>query len=45
MECSGDVGPVEDEFIGTGFDNAAYFGRINNKKPYILIEAKTFPTS
>jgi hypothetical protein len=22
----------------------AYFARINNKKPFVLIEAKTFPT-
>lgn len=39
-----DVVLVADEFTGTGFDDAAYFARINNKKPYIRIEAKTFPT-
>lgn len=40
-----DVALVADEFTGIGFDDAAYFARINNKKPYILIEAKTFPTA
>lgn len=39
-----DVALVADEFTGTGFNDTAYFARINNKKPYIRIEAKTFPT-
>jgi predicted nucleotidyltransferase len=38
-----DVVLVAEEFTGTGFDDVAYFARINNKKPYIRIEAKTFP--
>lgn len=40
-----DVALVADEFTGNGFDDSAYFARINNKKPYLLIEARTFPTS
>ncbi len=40
-----DVALVADEFTGHGFDDTAYFARINNKKPYLLIEAKTFPTA
>lgn len=39
-----DIALVADEFTGNGFDDANYFVRINNKKPYILIEAKTYPT-
>jgi len=38
-----DVALVADEFTGIGFDDSAYFARINNKKPYISIEVKTFP--
>ena len=38
-----DVALVADEFTGNGFDDSAYFARINNKKPYLLIDAKTFP--
>ena len=40
-----DVALVADEFTGDGFKDAGLFSRINNKKPYILIEAKTFPTA
>lgn len=40
-----DVALMADEFTGNGFHDTAYFARINNKKPYLLIEARTFPTS
>ena len=40
-----DVALVADEFSGIGFNDTQYFARINNKKPYILIETNTFPTS
>lgn len=40
-----DVVLVADEFTGLGFDDTAYFAKINNKSPYILIETKTYPTS
>ena len=39
-----DVALVADEFTGIGFDDSSFFARINNKKPYILIEVKTYPT-
>jgi len=40
-----DVALVADEFTGNGFEDTKYFARINNKKPYIIIEAKTYPSS
>jgi predicted nucleotidyltransferase len=40
-----DVALVADEFTGNGFNDADYFARINNKKPYVIIEAQTYPTS
>ena len=40
-----DVALVADEFTGIGFNDVGYFARINNKKPFILIETKTYPTS
>lgn len=40
-----DIAIVADEFTGIGFNDADYFARINNKKQYILIEAKTYSTS
>jgi predicted nucleotidyltransferase len=40
-----DVALVADEFTGMGYYDMAYFARINNKKPYILIETKTYPLS
>ena len=39
-----DVALVADEFTGIGFDDAKFFSSVNIKKPYILIEAKTYPT-
>ena len=39
-----DVALVADEFTGDGFRDAGLFSRINNKKSYIPIEARTFPT-
>jgi len=40
-----DIAIVADEFTGIGFNDADYFARINNKKQYILIEAKTYSTT
>lgn len=40
-----DVVLVADEFTGIGFNDADYFARINNKKQYIIIEAKTYSLS
>jgi uncharacterized protein len=40
-----DVALVADEFTGMGYYDRAYFSRINTKKPYIIIETKTFPPS
>ncbi len=40
-----DVAIVADEFTGDGFNDARYFARINNKKPYILIETSTYSTN
>ena len=37
-----DVIMVADEFTGIGFRDADYFARINNKKPYVSIETKTY---
>jgi uncharacterized protein len=40
-----DVALVAKEFTGDGFADASYFARINNKKPYMAIEPKTFSTA
>lgn len=40
-----DVALVADEFCGVGFIDIDHFVRISIKKPYILIEPKTYPTS
>ena len=40
-----DVALVADEFTGIGFNDADFFARINNKKNYIIIEPRTYPTS
>jgi uncharacterized protein len=40
-----DVALVADEFCGVGFMDIDFFARISIKKPYILIESKTYPTS
>ncbi|HLG35770.1 MAG TPA: nucleotidyltransferase domain-containing protein [Bacteroidia bacterium] len=40
-----DIALVADEFTGIGFNDADYFVSINNKKQFIIIEARTFPTS
>jgi predicted nucleotidyltransferase len=39
-----DVALVADEFTGFGFWDKALFPYIGIKKPYIRIEAKTYPT-
>jgi predicted nucleotidyltransferase len=39
-----DVTLVADEFIGVGFIDTKYFSAIGIKKPYIRIEAHTYPT-
>lgn len=39
-----DVALVADEFTGIGFYDIAYFARINNKRPYINIETRTYNT-
>ena len=36
---------VADEFTGNGFDDPVYFGHIKNKKPFLPIVAKTYPTA
>ena len=40
-----DIALIADEFTGIGFNDADFFASINNKKQYILIEAKTCSTS
>jgi predicted nucleotidyltransferase len=40
-----DVALVADEFTGIGFNDMDYFARINNKKQFIIIEAKTYSMS
>ena len=39
-----DVALVADEFTGFYFDDSNLFGYVPIKKPYIRIEAKTYPT-
>ena len=39
-----DVALVADEFSGFYFDDADLFGYVPIKKPYVRIEAKTYPT-
>lgn len=39
-----DVALVADEFCGVGYEDMKLFSEINNKKPYIYIETKTYPT-
>ena len=39
-----DVALVADEFTGFGFADKKLFSHTNIKKPYIRIEAKTYPT-
>jgi predicted nucleotidyltransferase len=39
-----DVALVADEFTGFGFNDVKLFSCIGIKKPYIRIEAKTYPT-
>ena len=39
-----DVALVADEFTGVGFFDKQLFQHIGIKKPYIRIEAKTYPT-
>ena len=40
-----DIVLIADEFSGIGFNDADYFARINNKKPYIIIEPRTYSTA
>ena len=40
-----DVALVADEFIGVGFEDVQLFSAINIKKPFMLIETRTYPTS
>ena len=39
-----DVALVSDVFTGFGFEDRKNFSRINNKKEFIDIETKTYPT-
>ena len=39
-----DVALVADEFTGLAFDDQKMFPYVGIKKPYILIETKTYPT-
>ena len=37
-----DVALISDSFIGVGFEDVKYFAAISIKKPYLLIEPKTY---
>jgi predicted nucleotidyltransferase len=39
-----DVALVADEFTGVGFVDTKYFSAVSIKKPYLRIEAITYPT-
>jgi len=39
-----DIALISTIFTGFGFEDRKYFSRINNKKPFIDIETKTFPS-
>jgi len=39
-----DLALVSRQFSGFGFEDRKYFAGINNQKPFINIETKTFPT-
>ena len=40
-----DLALVADDFTGFGFDDKQGFAKINCRKPFSIIHAKTFPTS
>ena len=39
-----DIALISPIFTGFGFEDRKHFSRINNQKPFIEIETKTFPT-
>jgi hypothetical protein len=40
-----DIALIADEFIGFGFEDRKYFAKIIIRKPYSMIQTKTYPTA
>jgi len=40
-----DIALIADEFIGFGYEDRKYFAKIIIRKPYSMIQTKTYPTA